>query len=133
MTPYDNKIFGVAKAAAKTSTHNRAHIGAVLVSHREIIGIGVNGKKSHPLQRHYNKFRFADDTANHLMHAEVDALVKARHLIRNDTAIYIYREMKDDTHGMSRPCAGCMRALVDFNVKNVFYTTDRGLAYEQLR
>jgi len=33
---------------------------------------------------------------------------------------------------MARPCAGCMAAIRKFGIKNVYYTTDMGYAYERL-
>lgn len=132
MKPSDHKLFGIAKAVARTSRHSSAHIGAVITCGKDTISVGVNGRKSHPLQRHYNTFRFIDERANHLMHAELDAIVKARAFIKADASIYIYRELRSGVPGMCRPCPGCMRALSDHNIKRIFYTTEAGLAYEEI-
>ena len=132
MNSYDHKLFNLARAAARTSTHSKARIGAVIISGKSIISVGVNGKKGHPLQQRYNKLRFDDERANHLMHAELDAIVKARAFIKDEPVIYIYRELRNGSPGMSRPCVGCLRALHDHNIRKVFYTTEAGLAYEEL-
>lgn len=132
MKQRDARIFNIAKALAVTSAHAKARIGAVVVSGRDIVSVGVNGRKSHPLQRHYNALRFEDHRAAHLMHAELEAIIRGRAYLRGDNSIYVYRELKTGVVGMSRPCVGCMRALRDHNINNIFYTTDQGFAYEEL-
>lgn len=134
-TARDHKLFDVAKSVARTSRHPKAHVGAVLVSGKDVVSVGVNGKKSHPLQQKFNNIRFKDDSAaQHLMHAEIEALVKGRahHREIEDAAIYVYRVMKDGSIGMARPCVGCMAALKEYGIREVFYTTDQGLAYERV-
>lgn len=133
-TTRDTKLFQVARSLARTSNHSKARIGAVIVQDREILSVGVNGVKSHPLQQKYNRFRFVDDNAKHLMHAELDAIVKSKLDTSNNkrTSIYVYRDMADHQHGKSRPCAGCLHALKDYNINHIFYTTDDGFVYEQL-
>jgi len=130
MKPYDIKLFNLAKAVAQTSQHSKAHIGAVIVSGKDILSVGVNGGKSHPLQKQYNKFRFDDERASHLLHAELDAIIKARPFLKGDATIYVYRQLRNGEIGMSRPCAGCMKALNDHNISRIFFTSETG--FEQL-
>lgn len=136
-TPRDIKFFQVAKSLAATSTHHKASIGAVIVAGRNVIAVGVNGKKSHPLQRKYNSYKFKfdrTDQSRHLLHAEIEALVRAKSQMTSlsGASIYVYRLMKNGTTGMARPCIGCLRALRDFKIRDVYYTTNEGLAYEEL-
>jgi deoxycytidylate deaminase len=133
MTPFDKRIINVAAGLAALSTHPKAHIGAVLVVGRDIISVGVNGRKSHPLQKYYNKFRFLDDNAHHLMHAELEALVRGRAMIRSNATMYIYRLLRTGEQGMCRPCGGCMRALSDYKIGNIVYSTNNGFAHEELK
>lgn len=129
----DYKLFNVARSVAATSRHYKASVGAVVVDNKSILSVGVNGEKSHPLQVKYNIHRFGrDNTADHLLHAELDAIIKARRQHLPHAAIYVYRVMKDGNVGMSRPCKGCMAAMRDFKIKDVYYTTPDGLAYEHL-
>ncbi len=130
MKPYDFKIFNLAKAVAQTSQHSKAHIGAVIVCGKDILSVGVNGGKSHPLQKQYNKHRFTDDSASHLLHAELDAIIKARPFLKGDATIYVYRELRNGEIGMSKPCPACMKALSDHNISRIFFTTENG--FEQL-
>lgn len=132
----DHKFFSAARSLAATSKHPKARVGAVLVDRGEIISVGVNGNKSHPLQQKYNQLRFRDDDVSnmgHLMHAEIEALVKGRSDIStHHAAIYVYRVMRNGDKGMSRPCSGCVQALLDFGVKRMYYTTTEGLVYEEI-
>jgi len=128
---HDSKMFRLARLASLSSPHEKAMIGAVISRKKEVLSIGVNGLKSHPTQKHYNQFRFQDDTAEHLLHAEIDAIVKLPY-VPYGCSIYVYRELRNGTPGMSRPCAGCMRALKDFQIKRIFYSTEEGTAYEEL-
>ena len=135
-TKHELHLFEAAKAVAVTSPHHKARVGAVLVERGEIIAVGTNGIKSHPLQQKYNQLRFREDdvsSMDHLMHAEIATLVKAGSdydPVR--TAMYVYRIMKNRSRGISRPCRGCIAALLDFKVKRVYYTTTDGFAYEEL-
>jgi deoxycytidylate deaminase len=134
-TNYDYKMFNVAKAVARTSTHKRAMIGAAIVNGKDIVSVGVNGKKSHPLQQYYNKFRFHDNdgkVTGHLMHAELDAIIKARSYLKNhrDAKIYVYRQLRTGELGMCRPCAGCIQALKDHGISEIYYTSEQGYVYE---
>ena len=135
MKPRQLKLFNLARAVAQTSTHDKARIGAVIIVGKDIVSVGVNGNKSHPLQKLYNKYRFDDDRARCLKHAEIDAIIKAKRDPLNDdgAAIYIYRELRTGVQGMCRPCAGCMRALSDYNIKSIFFSTEHGFAHEEIK
>jgi deoxycytidylate deaminase len=124
----------VARSLAATSTHHKAQIGAVIAVGKEILSVGVNGRKSHPLQQKYNRARKYNHS-RHLLHAELDAIIKGKaHTTRFDNAsMYVYRVMKSGMQsGMCRPCVGCMEALRDFGIKRVIYTTPDGIADEMI-
>lgn len=132
----DYKFLSAARSLATTSKHPKARVGAVLVDRGDVVSVGVNGNKSHPLQQKYNRLRFRDDDVSamgHLMHAEIEALVKGReYFTHHHAAIYVYRIMKNGDKGMSRPCPGCIQALLDFGVKRMYYTTTDGIVYEEI-
>ena len=68
------------------------------------------------------------------LHAEISCLNSIRHLDIQFSKIklYIYRARVDTEHGMARPCPACMAAIKDFGIKNIYYTTDDGMAYENV-
>lgn len=135
-TKHDHHLFGVARSLALTSPHHKARVGAIIVDSGDIVAVGSNGNKSHPLQQKYNRLRFREDDVSgmdHLMHAEIAALVKARgNYDPVHAAVYVYRIMKNGSWGMARPCTGCIAALVDFGVKQMYYTTTDGFAFEEV-
>ena len=58
MTKTDMKFFKKARKVALLSDYKKVHIGCVAVYQGQIIGIGCNLEKTHPMQAHYNIFRY---------------------------------------------------------------------------
>ena len=132
----DYKYFKKAKAVAAISDFEKVHVGCVAVYQSNIIGIGCNTNKTHPIQEKYNKYRnfgqinyFAPK-----LHAEINCLNSIRHMDINfgKVKLYIFRTMNVREYGMSRPCPSCMAAIRDLGIKHVYYTTDSGFAYENI-
>ena len=89
------------------------------------MGIGYNICKENPIQKLYNKERGFDvDSCVNSLHAEMMAIMKVRNLdIQWGKAhIYIYRELKDGSLALSKPCAACTKAIIDLGIKNIHYT-----------
>lgn len=129
------RYFDVAKAVSETANHNSFMIGAAIVVGKSIISVGANDKdRSHPLQKKYNAFRFNDDKCKHSIHAEIDAITKAKNQIDDfsDAKLFVYRLQKNGNLGIARPCKGCMEAIKDFGIKEIYYSTNEGLAYERI-
>jgi len=126
-----NQVFSWAKLQPPIF---RIRVAAGLQVKRNFI-IATNSTRSHPFAKKYQK----NQHAIHL-HAETHCLVKtfqAGYDIKDlrDSTMYIARAILDPyTHeyryGMCRPCVGCERALIDFEVGHVFFTTEKGI--EQL-
>jgi deoxycytidylate deaminase len=112
----------------------RQRVAALLVYKNEVISVGYNKKKSHPFQRQFAKHEEAI-----FLHAEVDciknALKSSDEAVISKSTMYVLRvKHPENNHrkfvrGMSKPCAGCQRAIAQFDIKNVFYTTDDGFDY----
>lgn len=87
----------------------------------QIIGYGVNKRKTHPLQNKYQK----RIDCNYL-HAEIDALVQVINKhgtdILQDCSMIVCRTFKNGELASSKPCSGCMKAIEAFNLRRVFYT-----------
>lgn len=133
-TKRDMRFFDVAKAIARTSKHERFAVGATLVSGGQVISVGVNTNKSHPVQKKYNKYRNIDKPMHHNLHAEIAAILEALHKLDDlkNVKVYVYRETKDGKVAMARPCPACMACLTDNGVRDIYYTTDIGYAYEHV-
>lgn len=119
----------LSKVAEASEPFARAKIAAALVYQNEIIAIGTNKNKTHPLQNRYAKHKEAI-----YLHAEIDAIANALRRYDAETVarskLYIYRcKWTSDkkpvlVQGMAKPCEGCMRAIVAFDIKQVCYTLE---------
>lgn len=118
------------------SDYHREHVGCIAVYQGKIIGVGYNSEKTHPIQYYYNKYRNNNRNEYFVpkLHAEINCINSIRHLDINFQKIklYIYRVLNDKPYGISRPCPSCMAAIKDFGIKNIYYTTDDGYAYEKI-
>ena len=130
----DYKYFQKAHQIATISDYKKTHVGCVAVYQGQVIGLGCNCNKTHPIQKKYNKYRKPSDSMLPKLHAEISCLNQIKHLDINFSKVklYIYRIRKDQPFGMARPCPSCMAAIRDLGVRNIFYTTNDGYAHEKL-
>ena len=100
----------------------------------QVIGLGCNTNKTHPTQKFYNKYRDPSDYMLPKLHAEISCLNQIKHLDINFSKVklYIYRIRKDQPFGLSRPCPSCMAAIKDLGIRDIYYTTNDGYAYEKI-
>lgn len=106
-----------------------AKIAAAIVYKDEIISIGVCSYKTHPLQKQYGR-----NAHSIFLHAEVDALVKAKYRVLKrgislkKCTMYIARAKRAGSQsigyisGLAKPCDGCMKAINEAGITRVFYT-----------
>lgn len=129
-----NKYFDKARQVATVSDFYKIHIGCVAVYKGNIIGIGCNCNKTHPVQKRYNRYRKQSNSMLPKLHAEINCINQIRNLDINFSKVhlYIYRIRRDQPFGMSRPCPSCMAAIKDLGIRNIYYTTNDGYAYERL-
>ena len=140
MTKSDIKYFKKAAAIATLSDYKKAHYGCVAVYKNQIIGIGYNTNKTHPLQKYYNKKRIIKGEFNPnllylpKLHAEINCLNQIRHLNIDFSKVklYIYRSRNDREYSLSHPCPSCMQAIKDLGIRNIYFTTDDGFGYEKI-
>lgn len=138
ITKTDYKYFNKAKQAATISDYIKTHIGCVAVYQNQVIGIGCNSNKTHPIQKQYNRYRnlyiVGHTEAMPKLHAEISCINSIRHLDINFSKVklYIFRVRKDGLIGISRPCPSCMAAIKDLGIKDIYYTTNDGFAHERI-
>lgn len=138
ITKRNIKFFQRAKDLADNSDFKNIHIGCVIANKNRVIGEGFNTYKTHPMQKKFDAFR-TFNTLNcmshvHALHAEIMALVSVKddNIDWSRIEVYIYRKRKTKLHGMARPCPACMTALKQKGVRHIYYTTDDGVAYEDI-
>lgn len=120
------KLFDVALSVSQLSDYPRIKIGAVITKGGDIISVGFNRKKSHPFQKKYNIHRGCGDESKDYIHAEISAIVKARHQDLEGATIYVSRNNANGDRAMCRPCSACMKAIMDAGIKKIFYTSELG-------
>lgn len=133
LTKSHRAYFKAAKAMADIAEAKRAKLGCVAVYGHRIISSGCNSFKTSPIQKKYNIHRFEGDAGRHELHAEVQCLLPL--IGRNDidfsrVSLYIYREHKNKSLAMSKPCPSCMSLIKELGIKKIWYTTEDGYACE---
>jgi len=131
----DYKFFEKARYLALASDHYKTRVGAILVKKNKIISYGINSNiKSHPLQKYYNdNYRgFKEDNCRHLIHAELQCVLNAGS-ITGSNSIYIVRIDRKNNYCGGKPCNSCLAMLRDFNILDIYYSTENGYAYERIR
>ena len=130
----DYKYFNKARQVASISDYKKQHVGCVAVYQGQVIGLGCNCNKTHPMQKFYNKYRIKSDNMLPKLHAEISCINQIKHLGINFSKVklYIYRIRKDQPFGLSRPCPSCMASIKDLGIRDIYYTTNDGYSYERL-
>ena len=131
--------FQLAKNACQYSDNKRARLGSVIVYKNKILSIGWNVEnKTNPLQQEYNKLRDYGGVDVRLtkssLHAEFSAMLKIKNMDIDFGRVhmFVYRERKDNSIGYARPCEACMGFAKALGIKNIYYTTNNGWAYERI-
>ena len=111
-----------------------ARVAACIVIKNELIAIGVNESKTHPLAKRFSKNAHAI-----YLHAEIAAIKNALRLIHVDdlksATLYVARAKRASrdgpwVEGIAAPCEGCARAIMSFGIRKVVYTPDSVLRCE---
>jgi deoxycytidylate deaminase len=106
------KYFDLAKKMAKKSNHPQHKIGGCVVSKSKIVSVGFNKYKTHAKSNH--PFQH--------VHCELDCILGIEENLLKDCTIYLYRETKNGTVAISKPCIWCDRLLKNVGIKSVCYT-----------
>lgn len=93
---------------------------AAIVHKGDIISIGHNKRKTHPLM-----LKFQHKEHNLFLHAEIDAISKIRDKkLLTDCSLYVMRLSKGNNISNSEPCQTCWNAIRFFGIKpkNVYWS-----------
>lgn len=134
ITKSHRAYFKAAKAVSELSDFKQYHIGAVAVYGHKIISSGYNSYKTNPMQKRLNIYRFEADTPA-TVHSELACLLplmNRKDINFSDVSLYIYREYKNGTLAMSRPCASCMALLKNLGIRHIYYTGDGSYINEEI-
>ena len=130
----DYRYFEKACQIASISDFSKIHLGCIAVYHGQIIGLGCNTNKTHPTQKFYNRYRQPSDAMLPKLHAEISCINQIKNLNINFSKVklYIYRIRHDQPFGLARSCPSCMAAIKDLGIRDIYYTTNDGYAYEKI-
>lgn len=117
-------IFRMAKKAIRYST-SKYRLGSCILVNRKVVSIGFNQMlRTHPLVRKYDEFK--------AIHAEVSAILRLKNKdLLNGSTLVVYRETKNGTQELAKPCEVCQRIMKDFGISEVYYSTPDG--YEVMK
>jgi tRNA(Arg) A34 adenosine deaminase TadA len=114
-------LISVAAVTPKVANYRLA---AAIVDKGQIVSLGQSSYKTSPFQKKY-----AADEHKIFLHAEIAAIKKALRFYSVDmlrgTTLIVCRVKKNGL-GNSKPCIGCQRAIAEFGIKKVIYTTEDG-------
>lgn len=137
MRKVNEGILHTLAKVAEANDDSNIRFAAAVVYRNKIVSVGYNRRKSHPFQA-----KFAKNSEAIFLHAEVHAIKNAlREIPVEDLSkceLYVTRVKRPKSHaegfiwGLSKPCAGCERAIAEFGLKRTIYTCDETGNYEVL-
>ena len=135
MKKVNEGILNTLTKVAEANDDSNIRFAAAIVYRNKIVSIGLNHNKSHPFQAKY-----ARNPEAIFLHAEIHAIKNALREVDVDELskcdIYITRVKrkkagdKQFVWGLSKPCPGCQRAIVEFGIRRTIYSTDEHEKYE---
>lgn len=116
-----DSFLSMAKTASRKSDHAQHRMGCVIAKGNKVLGTGHNVVKTHPRSPHKYKN----------IHAEFMAALNANYDIKGAT-VYVYRQIKDGTPAVARPCPDCWKFLLECGVKEVVYSFEGSFKQEKI-
>ena len=135
----DSHLFKLARKCSKNATYTgcgKVSIGCVVVYKGTILAKSANSDTTHPIQNKYNKWRYQNSNGKYLapkLHAEIAAINKIKYLDIDFSKVhvYVYREYKDGTPALAKPCPSCEAALREMGIVHVHYTGKNSYIHEK--
>lgn len=127
MTRHERILSDLSVIARDVEPVGQARICAGIVYKRQLVGVGVNLRRTDPMAK-----RFQRNPEAISGHAEINAIKNSINRMRGadflkDSTLYVARQKivcGEWVDGMAAPCPGCERAIEAFGIKRVYYTED---------
>lgn len=118
----NEKILQKAIEIASLRKEEKMRFCSIITDKRNfILAIGFNSyTKTHPKQKFYSNKTGCEQKI--FLHSEIDALIKLPYGSK-PYSIYIARVNNKNKPVLAKPCKICEKALKDFNIKNIYWTT----------
>lgn len=123
-----NRTIDLAKALCPLNFERRTSHIAFLIKKSKIVHIGINRAKSHPITKNHPYHEYQQTG----VHAELNVCIKSG---KDDLFKYKLIVIRINRHNQttnSKPCIGCQGILKQFNVGEVWYSTNNE-SLEQLK
>lgn len=96
-------------------------MAALIYDGKRLVGAGINSRKTHPLQSKFSKHPEAI-----CIHAEIAAIADCRRIEDlSGMTMFIARVGHDGEPKLAKPCSGCQKAIIAFNLKDVIWTEEQ--------
>src|SRR5690348_11981991 len=92
----------LAYKASLNADHDQYHLGAILIHKGQVISIGSNCRKSHPIMKYKT------------LHAEIQSLLGVRWRDIHGSTMVVVRTNKNGKIGLGRPCSICQDILTKY-------------------
>jgi deoxycytidylate deaminase len=117
--------FSKAREISKLSDFRRSKHGSVIVHNKNIISMAHNRGK---VFVEFTK-RFQSEQS---LHSELAAILKVKNKkVLKDSSLFVYRELKNGTPSISRPCDTCMRIIKSFGITHVYYSYENPEGFKE--
>lgn len=113
-----DSLIKIAIEEAHKSNHKQK-VGCVIFNKKILLSKGYNTTQKSVKKLHPKYQRFPNS-----VHAEVDAIIKARKCLKGST-ILVIRINKKNQLRISKPCLNCLTYINHVGIKNIFYSIDR--------
>ena len=109
----------LAIKVAHLGNHHQHLIGAVIFNKGNVVSVGSNNKKTHPLMTYKT------------LHGEIQALIGVRWSDLSGATMFVARVNHQGRVGMAKPCPICTGVLKSYGIRKVYFTT--GTSIGELR
>lgn len=129
---FKNRLEEIAKSLIDFDDDKRCHHFSFILLKKRIIAIGVNYRKTHPLNlknKVFSKWSGLDFSATKYTCSEFNAITKLKRMTNIDTKkcvlvnIRLDRKLKKVN---SKPCKSCQNLLRFFSFKKIYWTNEEG-------
>ena len=111
---FTTAAIAIAMAGSGVGTRGNYRLGAILVYKNNIVSVGMNSYKTHPILQKRTAWPF--------LHAEQHAIVRAGVDNCEGLDLYVARVLKNNNLAMSRPCGICDKLIKEVGIKNIYYS-----------
>ena len=112
----------IAKVVSKRSKDPHTQVGAVIVKDNHILGIGYNAE---PKNFNYEFDWNTSEKYDYVIHAEMNAISNATTFVADIRGSDIYVTLS--------PCPECMKLLIQYEIKNVYYLRKYKKSFEKTK